>query len=418
VPVTWRSREVERLYGGTYTAPIWSNEAWWQNRPQHLRDQFAHVSQESPGAIAFTDPADDAKAERDIQIRMRAGKYLKKFFGDVLTPKQIAFFAEWQTRGSKPALDIFKGLPLKFATSAADIEEVYANGPHSCMSGDDYVRVYASGDLAIAYLENSDGDAPGPGVVARALVWPENKAVSRIYPSIENWGTDGFSSSDESEAAGLELLTRLKALGYRTRDEDSRIFDGARVVAEPWPNSSGAYVMPYIDSLCFDNEGQPYEDGFFRLTAYGSHAMRSEDGEYYAPGYGSCDYCDERIATEDDAHMIFQATDREGEPDDARTYCASCANPDAGRVFICDGTGEAFANGVGCVDMANGEVWNTRYFEANGFRCAHDYNRYPLAEESTVFPGYWRGYDSDPSIHPELQQTLPLEGGEDVSEAA
>ena len=53
---------------------------------------------------------------------------------------------------------------LKFATTEEEIVKVYKTGPNSCMRNCDSVRVYATEDVAVAYLELDDE------IVARSVV--------------------------------------------------------------------------------------------------------------------------------------------------------------------------------------------------------------------------------------------------------
>src|SRR5690606_21500489 len=115
---------------------------------------------------AYT-PSEDFGMQ-DRQVRMMPGRYLKKYFSDVLSPEDIQYWAlEWANR--------FAPVDMEIATTPDEIEYVYTNGPRSCMSYDpsEYssschpVRVYGNSDLAVAYIRNASG-----AVVGRALIWP------------------------------------------------------------------------------------------------------------------------------------------------------------------------------------------------------------------------------------------------------
>ena len=388
--LTWRMRESMLFSDGFYQAPVWRDESFWTNRSRELIDHFAHVSTEAPGMIAYTESPE--KGELDRQTRTKAGRYLNKFFGDVLTPKQIAFYAEWQTRGSKPLLDMGK-VALKFATTPDEIVDAYKRGPSSCMAGSESVRVYGAGDLAIAYLEPEEREGNRPEIIARALVWPAKKAVSRIYPNVENWRGDGFASEHEAQSASDMLLARLKAEGYRSAYEDGfSIFDGARILAEK--EYGNRYVMPYIDHLQFSGPF-PAPDGgeVFHLSQYGDYAPETTGGEIVLNRI-RCERC-ESLIDEDDENIVI---DRDG---DHVTWCYRCFNR-AG--WCCDYDGETYADDVDQICVNGSQSWTLDQFEAHGFTCEHDGEAYSNDHESSRFPGFHRDYDDDASVHPELAE--------------
>ena len=121
--------------------------------------------------VAFTEDA--AKGAADRQTRLKVGVYLTRYFGDVLSSDAIrdiatAFTAEREEH------------TIMFAATADEIERVYTSGPHSCMAhaASDYassihpVRVYAAGDLQVAYIER-DGNitARAPGLACKEGGW-------------------------------------------------------------------------------------------------------------------------------------------------------------------------------------------------------------------------------------------------------
>jgi hypothetical protein len=144
VSVDWRARERERMRDGTYLPipDVWLNTNWWYlathetarwddaklqyvDIPARLGDHFAHPSTAKDCMIAFTE--DDAKGQQDRQTRLTPGRYLTRYFGDVLTSSEIAKFAALYCAQ-------FEDIELKVTQDADEIERVYTNGPSSCMS--------------------------------------------------------------------------------------------------------------------------------------------------------------------------------------------------------------------------------------------------------------------------------------------
>jgi hypothetical protein len=214
--VDWKNRELQRLTDGVYQPLPWVNTAWWANAllKAPVGDHYAHVSKKHPGRVAYTES--DAKGLADIQTPMKAGRYLQKFCG-FLSSSDIAY---WSASFSR----MFENNLLQFATSREDIIDVYRRGPVSCMShyADQYrskpyhpTEVYASGDVAVAYMER-DGR-----VTARCVCCPRLKSFDRVYGDYDR------------------LMPLLVAEGYR---QDS--IAGARLLKI---KHKGGFVMPYLD---------------------------------------------------------------------------------------------------------------------------------------------------------------------------
>lgn len=70
---------------------------------------------------------------------------------------------------------------LQFTTSSEEVIDVYERGPQSCMKGCDSVGVYATNDVAVAYIE--DGDK----VIARAVVCI-NEEIGKHYVCTYGFG--------------------------------------------------------------------------------------------------------------------------------------------------------------------------------------------------------------------------------------
>jgi hypothetical protein len=154
--------------------------------------------------VAFTPSHEYGK--RDRQVRMKVGKYLTKYYADVLSQESIRALANGA-----------KGYTVKFATNYEEFRHVYEHGPSSCMSGGtgDFnacgdvhpVDVYDSGEFKLAYI------APwGNNIVARAFVHEPSKRWVRAYgdeaDALANWlDENGYTKSSSWEGCHLKRIT-------------------------------------------------------------------------------------------------------------------------------------------------------------------------------------------------------------------
>lgn len=316
----WECRELDRFYNGHYQRVPW-HDADWTYKPETDR-HFVHVSRHDPQLVAYT--ASPEHGEQDRQIRVSPGKYLSRFYGDVLTQKDIQYWCGRFKAENGPA-------ELKFATTADEIVRVYRSGPESCMShsADAYssapmhpVEVYAAGDLAVAYVGQGDK------ISARCICWPEKKVYGRIY----------------GDAALLE--GKLAANGF-TYGGFAAAFLGARLHKI---EEGAGFVCPYLDVAGYVQVDGDYlrisTDGFDAretdgTTAGGCCCPHCEDvyssgrsiwiaavEEYWCPGcadeYTSfCEICEERCPDED-MHRVGDELVCEGCLDQYCTYCEPC----------------------------------------------------------------------------------------------
>ena len=361
IPATWRHREAFRLERfGEYQRLCWERESFWTSELGISVQQahYPHVSQTNPKLVAFT--PDDAKGERDIQIVVKPGRFLRRFFGTVLTEKQIAHYAAWMTRGAYPTAAT--GYPLSWADTPEEIEAVYRHGPDSCMSGSMAwcTGVYGAGDLSVAYLTDPDTGR----IVARALTWPgERKAVGRVYPTADRWSADGFGSRDESLAIRDALSTRLRAEGYTSIADRPDGFDGARLVREPDPNSPGdTVIVPYLDGdYGFDDDGD-----FLILRVDGQHRGCNPTGSVRvadAEEEDQEDLCDSCAWSSGSMGAVHTSVNHRGVPGDHENWCEACREADT---WFCSGNEVSFSNGVEDVEGPTGERaalrWAERYW--------------------------------------------------------
>jgi hypothetical protein len=283
----WRTREQMRFSNGLHTPAPWHNEPWYQAKHNEL---FCHISKKQPGSVAFTENA--AKGAADRQTPMRPGRFLNKFFSDVLTNEQIeGWCAELSVRLAEDE--------LKITQDADEVEEVYLGGPDSCMSKslNHYsspvhpVRVYAGPDLALAYLGSRD-DAK-----ARCVVWPERKIYSRLYGDVSR----------------LKII--LEDAGY-----SEGALDGARIQRIEYGNG---FVVPYID------RGEDLDDdGDYLVIGRGGISSFSTDGT--AGNSWMCPHC-ENDRDEDEASYVSDA---------GETWCSSCVQH---HTFYCEYSTEYYS---------------------------------------------------------------------------
>lgn len=321
-PLTWIERETWRMESeGGYQQPVWVNERWWVRNSHIHRRHFTHISLEDPTMVAYTE--DDRKGEADRQTRLRPGRYLKKFFGHILSHQEIEFYSQWMATGARPPRWQDLG-DVKITNNDPDmVEDVYRNGPQSCMTDTSAVRVYSGGDLELAYLERSPSMPTGVRrFVARAIVWPEKKAFGRVYPSPDNYHRDGYEDREAAEEVSQHLINQLRRMGYTSIGEQRDCLHGAKIPM--YYVGDGAFAMPYIDSgygvypdwetkkfVFHYNDGRAKPSGFddaestsgaVRFTIP-SHIDRNTlpvmaDSDLRAPGY-TCDECDDEVDAED-----------------------------------------------------------------------------------------------------------------------
>lgn len=243
---TWKHREANRLRNGTYHRVPFHRESWFRHSGPGVRPHYAHISREDPTKIAYTES--EEKGKKDLQARIKPGRYLQRFYGHILTKDQIRDYATLVTSQKKDS-------EFKIAMDPDDIEHVYRNGPDSCMSyglssfdsSIHPVRVYGAGDLGVAYLERQGR------VTARALCWPEKKVYSRVYGD------------------SVRLKREFDERGY---SQQSSKLQGARLLKiEQRKHNRNNFVVPYVDYqnclkedgdflvICGDEDSGPYSCG-------------------------------------------------------------------------------------------------------------------------------------------------------------
>jgi hypothetical protein len=342
-PATWQEVAAVRLNIGEWVRPVWTREDFWQERSIEMHQHFAHISLDDPTMIAFT--PDAAKGEAGRQTRMKPGRYLNRFFPE-LGAKRIAFMAEWWVSGQRPAVALEGAMAL--ATTGDEIVSVYEADVDSCMQGEDCVRVYAAGDLAVAYWTDGEGE-----VTARALCWPEKGVYGRVYPS-----PDDENEGDE-RAFGTALLQAMEAKGWTSARLRGQGFNGARLLKVC--ADDGGYVMPYLDhGYGVNDNGCEWE-----MNTNYEHSCDSTGGTIDAsPAYDwTCDHCDEG-QFDDSCSTEVVTYFRDGHPCGEQYWCQHCVTHDA---FICEGLDMVIS-----YSRASVEVDGQTYAEAHALKLEED----------------------------------------------
>ncbi|MGE8142293.1 hypothetical protein ACQKOE_09985 [Novosphingobium sp. NPDC080210] len=303
----WRERERNRLEDGTYTA---LPGEWAVHIAEFYPDHFAHVAQSDKRKVAFTES--ESSGERDKQKVLSASAYVERFFGDTasfywMSERRARFVADMLGDSVKPLF-----APLGDADAMEEIYRATEGGPaHGCMSYSERsysspfhpVRVYAmGGDITVAFLRshsaedsgvNPDAVWDGDGdVIARCLVWPEQKQFGRVYGSTENQRL---------------LRTALEAQGYSSGD-----LSGAKIAKV---EAGSSYVMPYLDI-----GGGQVEDCGTYFEVGGDLCATRTDG-LLESGY-CCERCGEMVP-EDEISTVH--TSRRN----TESWCDSCRDDGA-----------------------------------------------------------------------------------------
>lgn len=354
-PVDWQSREAARFESGEYVALAPQLAALAP--PEH----YAHCAKKAPDLIAYTKDAAKGAADRQSLISIAA-------YVDLVAP-------DWTELNRAALVDLQKAhalafaTELKLATTEDEIERVYtlfdrdAGGvAHSCMrfearrfasrvDGRPYhpTRVYAAGDLAIAYLANARGET-----TARALVWPAKKLHSRIY------------CGNDSTLARLLKAQGYKGAGYYGGADMS----GARLLRVE--SDSGDLVCPYLDEV------QTVEDCGDFLRIGGDLDATSTSGEIETAPRTYCERCEERV-DEDDVVTVCLDSRRRQEAQ----WCSHCASSYG---FYCQGREDYFSDDVECGEM-NGETYSLAWLERNATRCER-YDEWCDETDSVVVDEY------------------------------
>lgn len=296
---TWEDREKETY--GDKSKLCWHDEPWFSTVHTELK-HYLEVTDE--GFVRYYMNLSDSR--RNIKCGSTTiGRYLNTFADQYKIDS--AEIARLSIRHSETFEK--ENYKLHFTTDPDQIEEVYVNGPSSCMSipmwhedidpddDDGYfedipehpTRVYGnSPDLALAYLTNKQGEYS-----ARTLVWPDKKIYGRVY-------------GDEDR-----ITTRLKEQGYTQNH-----LEGARIKKVPVPHPEGrekpAYLGPYVDYCPYVHEKGEFLIISKTFNPKTSVAAQMTGGILYSHRY--CPECD--------ANSQFDGVNAR---EVNETYCSDCA---------------------------------------------------------------------------------------------
>lgn len=172
----WHEREKKRMLAKDYLPLPWASERWWTDLRPIWGDHYPHASVDKEAFLAFTESPE--KGSADIQTRIKPGRYLERYFGEpgILSPHVVKDLCSKFSNQYEANI-------VYYAATSDEIEKVYLTGPTSCMSkrGDSYptkehpVRMYAAGDLQVAYLKRDDKPS------ARVVIWPEKKIMNSSF---------------------------------------------------------------------------------------------------------------------------------------------------------------------------------------------------------------------------------------------
>lgn len=206
--------------------------------------------------LAIVVPAADKKP-----IKMRIGKLLKRLKHTDIEQTTVGANAR--------KLALAMKAELKLTSSGDEVIEVYANGPRSCMKGEDAVRVYDTEDVAVAYIEVDNT------IIARAVVC-KNEEIGLRYGSI--YGVED------------PLKYLLDKQGY---EHHRSPLDGCRLVRIS--DLDGTFVMPYIDG----NSKVADHGDYMVVDDWGDYGCNSQSG--YTEHH-TCDDCGETVISEEDLY--------------------------------------------------------------------------------------------------------------------
>lgn len=345
-----------KFNSGTWIPVPWISASWANHSygtplyPHH----FVHISEEDPLQVAYADSVDKLIADRFT--RTKPGRYLMKFYDNVLSEDEIRTWAERVQAMAAPAELLF------IASDDKDgWKRVYRDGPSSCMKGDDCVQVYAHDKsvLRLAHL------VQGNNIMARCIVREDTKEYIRVYPN-----TDGT----ENNKWHMSLRERLEGMDYTHGDMEGVLLDCDET-------NSGEYVCPYIDggNGNYVSASVVHRDGKRYL-------LLSRDGDMDAQSTGgtigescSCPSCENRC-DEDDLHYV----ESRGE-----SICESCLSEYYIYAYVSRNNQEYIPNDDAIYCESDGEYYADDYTnDADIYQCEHTGDWYHLDDMCSTSRGY------------------------------
>jgi len=130
---------------------------------------LVHTSPNVPGKIAYFATVENLRANKTT--RTSPEMFLERWLADAPEDIKVAWSAEVMGK-------LLPGVAFIENDDANGWQNIYDNGPHSCMKGCDLVRAYANpkNNLRLAYYQDSCGV-----VVNRTIVNKKTMAYARIY---------------------------------------------------------------------------------------------------------------------------------------------------------------------------------------------------------------------------------------------
>lgn len=222
VPAPWsftNANNLDRELVKALTNNPWRGEEFFLEHAIRWVEHMPRNSEENAGMLAYYDsPKHRARGRLTMT---KPGRYLKRFFGDILEQPEIERLAHAWEGFHKPQ-------PVIFTQDSAEAVRAY-QGAHlgSCMaftqggfSGSEHpASVFCGTDLSVAVLGSLDEPT------ARCVVWQDKKLYMRPYGDHQR------------------METAMKAIGF-TRGSDSD-FDGARMARIE--DCGNTFVLPYLD---------------------------------------------------------------------------------------------------------------------------------------------------------------------------
>lgn len=257
-----------------------------------LNRHYAHVSVEDPQKVAYYPTLRDLMRGREVRTTL--GRMLTRLVGPgsanpLLTEAQIKTLAERYVTRQKGVCEVL----FIENTDPDGWEEVYNNGPRSCMQGESCVRVYArpGNGLRLAYAVGEDGNP-----IARAIVREDTDPPQfvRVYPNPD---------TDEDLAIHTQFKARLQALGY--------VHGNLNGIKLAYEECDEGIVAPYVD---YGNGGTQCasigrdDQGLYLLIERGGDLeLDSTDG--YIPAGACCDECGERYDPDEGSYSEYHNMD-------------------------------------------------------------------------------------------------------------
>ncbi len=283
----WGLREYSKIDNLEYHSCVWSKEAWFRERI-FVQSVFPHVLLSDPEVVYYTPSA--KKGEKDIQEPIKAGKFLQKYYGDILDQTKIKYWSDLHRETYAEAGE------LTWYKTPEELAYVYSLDStfYSCMQGKEWpfkghpVSVYGAGDIHCAAIVKNGR------VFARALVWPAKNKVGRIYGDV------------------ALLRKALKDYGIKTESNQAHYddFEGARLISR---FGAGGVVLPYIDGkVC---GVKPSYSGLTITTLSDPDAeWCAHDSEGFVYRGTRCSHCDSLI--DDQAEFV--------DPEGDKVVCEEC----------------------------------------------------------------------------------------------